>query len=354
MSVGEVPKLRQRRRLWPWLGLPVALAVIALAGWVGFWFFAAQKTAGSLDAWIAREKLFHRTWTCPHRQFGGFPSGIEISCSKPTFDGMIFGRHYAGSLAGFTASAEFSKPNDVIIHVMSPFAALSDDKTIDLNLAWNTLDVHLGGLPSDMTDIAMSGSGLKLAGHAQGVGALAASAQQGLAKISRDPANADRAIRFDVALSGVNVPAVDQFLGDTAPAEIAAVGDVTQASLDPSKTLVQTMDQWRVAGGHVYFAKLNVSRGETQINAKGPLTISPTHQLQGRLDTKCIGYESVLQRLGVDPGLITAGSLLASLLGGSHEDQKSGTQPLHIPISFNSGRLSVGPVRTSIQLPPLY
>lgn len=354
MSVGENPKLRKRRRLWPWLGLPVALVIIAAAGWIGFWFFAAQQTAGSLDAWIGREKLFHRNWTCPHRQFGGFPSGIEISCSKPTFDGMIFGRHYAGSLAGFTASAEFSKPNDVIIHVMSPFAALSDDKTIDLNLAWNNLDVHLGGLPSDVSDISMSGSGLKLQGHAQGVGALAASAQQGLARVSRDPANADRAIRFDVAFSGANVPAVDQFLGNAAPAEIAAAGVVTQASLDPSKTLVQTLDQWRVAGGHVDFAKLNVSRGETQIEAKGPLTLSPTHQLQGRLDTKCTGYETVLQRLGVDPALITAGSLLASLLGGSKEDEKSGTQPLHIPIGFNSGRLSVGPVRTSIQLPPLY
>jgi hypothetical protein len=354
MSVGETPKLRRRRRLWPWLGLPVVLAIIAAIGWTGFWYFAARQTASSLDAWIAREKLFHRNWTCPQRQFGGFPSGIEISCSKPTFDGMIFGRHYAGSLAGFTASAEFSKPNDVTVHVGSPFTALSDDKSIDLKLAWNQLDVHLGGLPSDVTEIAMSGSGLNLQGHAQGLGALAARAQQGLAKISRDPARPDRAIHFDVALSGASVPAVDQFFGNAAPAEIAAAGDVTQASLDPSKTLVQTLDQWRVAGGHVDFTKLTVSRGETQIEAKGPLTLSPTHQLQGRLDTKCIGYETVLQRLGVDPALITAGSLIASLLGGSKEDEKSGTQPLHIPVGFNSGRLSVGPVRTSIQLPPLY
>lgn len=354
MSVGQTPKLRRRRRLWPWLSLPVGLVVIAALGWTGFWFFAARQTAASLDAWIAREKLFHRNWTCPNRQFGGFPSGIEITCSKPTFDGMIFGRHYAGSLAGFTGSAEFSKPSDVTVHVRSPFTALSDDKSIDLNLAWDHLDVHLGGLPTDVTEVTMAGTGLNLQGHAQGLGALAARAQQGLAKISRDPARPDRAIHFDVALSGTNIPAVDQFLGDAAPAEIAASGEVTQASFDPSKTLVQTLDQWRVAGGHVDFAKLNVSRGEMQINAKGPLTLSPTHQLQGRLDTKSTGYEAMLQRLGVDPALITAGSLIASLLGGNRDDEKSGAQPLHIPVGFNSGRLSVGPVRTSIQVPPLY
>lgn len=355
MSSGEkIPKLRRRSSLWPWLGVPLALLVLTGVGWAVFWFVAAQQTSASLDAWIAREKIFHRNWACPNRHFAGFPSGIAIACSKPSFDGMIFGRHYAGSLAGFTASADFRKPNDVTIKVGSPFTAVSDDKTIDLALAWDNLDVRLGGLPSEVTEVAMSGSGLSLQGHAQGVGPLAARAKQGLATLSRDPANADHAIRFDVALSGTNVPAVDQFLGNDAPAEIAAAGNVTQASFDPAKTLVQSLDQWRVAGGRVDFAKLNVSRGEMQIEANGPLTLSPTHQLQGRLDTKCIGYESALERLGVDPALITAGSFLASLLGGNKDDQKSGAQPLHIPIGFNSGRLIIGPVRTSIQAPPLY
>jgi hypothetical protein len=55
--------------------------------------------------------------------------------------------------------------------------------------------------------------------------------------------------------------------------------------------------------------------------------------------------------LGVDPALITAGQVLAGLFGGGHGGD---TGRLNLPVTFSEGFLSIGPVRTQIQIPPLY
>ncbi len=176
VEVIATPKRPPRFRLW--LKLLAGLVLFLILAWTGFWLFAARQAASSLDAWIAREKAVHRTWSCPDRQITGFPVAIAITCSKPHFDGMIFGRHYSGSLAGFVATAEFRHPSDVTVNVVSPFTVLSDDKTVDMTLGWDRLAIVLGGLPQDVTAISVAGQGLSLQGHAEGLGALAARAQQ--------------------------------------------------------------------------------------------------------------------------------------------------------------------------------
>ncbi len=340
----------------PWLILAAGLGFCLILAWTIFWHVAASQSASSLDAWIAREKAFHRNWNCPNRQVAGFPFAIEIACSKPHFDGNIFGRHYSGSLNGFVSTANFTNPSDVAVKVGSPFAVISDDKTVDITLAWDELDIRLGGLPQDVAEISIAGQGLSLEGHAHGIGALAGRASHVTATLRRDAERQDQAIHFHIALNGASFPAVDAFLGTATPAEIAAEGDITQASFDPARTLVETLDQWRAAGGRVDLANLAVTRGETKFQARGVLALDAAHQLGGRLDTECLGFEPVLRRLGVNPALITAGSLLSSLLGGGGQDdpKAAGPQPLHLLVGFDGGLLSIGPVRTSIRLPPLY
>ncbi len=350
----EVTTLRRRPRFGPWLIGLAGVGLFAILAWTIFWYVAAQQTAASLDAWIAREKVFNRNWSCPDRQIAGFPFAIEIACSKPHFEGAIFGRHYSGTLKGFRATAKLMSPSVVTVKVASPFAVTSDDKAVDLSLAWDRLDILLGGLPQDVAEVSVTGQTLSLQGHAQGLGPLEGRAGRARADITRDAGRADHAVHFRVVLNGASVSVVDALLGGASPADVTAEGDITQASFDPARTLTYTLDQWRSASGHVDLADVNMTRGETQFRAHGVLSVDPAHRLQGRLETDCLGFEPVLRRLGVDPALIDAGSLLASLLGGGSHDAAAGPQPLHLPVSFDSGLLSIGPVRTSIRLPPLY
>lgn len=351
-------RMTQRKPLSfrPWLILLVGLVLfVALAGTI-FWHVVAQQSARSLDAWIAREKAFNRNWTCPNQQITGFPFKIEITCNKPHFDGAIFGRHYSGSLNGFVANAKFTNPNDVTVSVAAPFAIISDDKTVAFALSWDQLDIILAGLPQDMAAVSIAGQGLSLQGHAQGLSTLKGRASRATATLARAPGRQDHAYHFHIVLDGASFPAVDAFFGATAPAEIAAEGDITQARFDLGRVPAESLYRWQAAGGHVALTQLTATRGEMQFSAHGMLTIGPTHRLQGQLDMEGLGFEPVLRRLGINPALITAGSLLTSLLGGSPAaaSAAAGPQPLHLRISFNDGRLNVGPIRTSIRLPPIY
>lgn len=353
MPAEVMDTLKRSPNLRPWLLALFGVVVLIAVGWTVFWQLAARQTSLSLNAWIAREKTFNRNWSCPDQQVTGFPFKIAIACGKPHFDGMIFGRHYAGALGGFVASARFSDPSKVAIKIASPFAVVSDDKAIDLNFAWKNLDVLLSGLLRNVAQVSIAGQEFSLQGHAHAFGVLAGHAHRVAASFAPDATRQDHAMRFHVVLKGASMPVVDAILRTTAPADSVADGDITQASFDPGHSLARTLDQWRAAGGHIELANFLANRGETRFQAHGELALDSAHRLDGQLDTRCVGFEPVLRRLGVDPGLIAAGSLLASLLGGGDETQK-GPQPLRLRVKFDSGRLSIGPVRTSIRLPPLY
>lgn len=355
MAEPPTPKLRRkaRRSLLPsmltWLfGL---LVLIALA-WTGFWLFAAHEAAASLDAWIAREKVFHRRWLCPDRQVGGYPFAIAISCEEPQFDGMIFGQHYTGTLARFVATAQFANRSDVTVNVGAPFTARSDDKSTTLHLTWEQMAVRLGGVPQNVTEVSVAGQTVNLQGYAPGLGPLSGQAGAVHVRLTHNAARTDDAMDFHIVLTAASVPSLDAFLGGAAAADVTADGTLTQASFDPARTLAHALDQWRVLGGQMQLANLTVTRGETRIEAHGTLGLDAAHEVQGKLDTKCVGFEQILLKLGVDPGLVSVGSLLSSLLSGHSANE--GPQPLHLPVGFDSGRLSIGPVDTSIRLPPIY
>jgi Uncharacterized protein conserved in bacteria (DUF2125) len=72
--------------------------------------------------------------------------------------------------------------------------------------------------------------------------------------------------------------------------------------------------------------------------------------VKGKLDASFGGLDKAFRQLGVDPALITAGQVLSGLLGG--RGGRAGRMSL--PLTFSGGFLSIGPVRTQIQIPPLY
>ena len=345
-------RLRQNAGIRPWLVVPGVVIAVLVIGWTIFWNFAAHEAAASLDAWIAREKHFRRVWTCPDRHIGGYPAAIAITCSRPLFDGMIFGEHYLGSLAGFVATAQFSNPDDVTINVVPPFQAEPDDKSGNLQMSWDALAVRLGGIPQNVSEVSVSGTGLTVQGKTSRLQAMTMKAQQAHAVFTREPARQDRATHFQIDLQGTTIPAVDAYLGGSFPANVTASGDITEASFNPAKTMAQTLAQWSAAGGHIELSNFAVMRGETKLQARGTLSIDSAHNVEGQLDTKCVGFEQVLLRLGVDPAIVGASSLLATLLGGGKDDK--GPQPLHLPVTFTDGRVSIGPVRTNLRVPPLY
>jgi hypothetical protein len=352
-SVVGAAGARQKRPKW-WQGLLLVL-LGAMAAWSGLWSFAAHQTSQVLDAWLAREKTFGRLWSCPDRRIEGYPFGIAIACGTPHFAGLIFGQDYAGTLQGFRASAVLAHPRDVAIEVVAPFVATSKDGKVNFQITWDKLAVQLDGLPQDLWQVAVNGQNFVLRGSAGTVG-IAGRVTAATAKIVQradaDPTDG-QALDFDIALTGTALPMIDHVLGPGTPSDISAQGTATQTAFDPRLTAAQNLDRWRLAGGRVNLAAFAITRGDTKFAAKGTFALNLAHRVDGRFDTRSSGFEPVLQHYGIDPGLISFGALLGNLLsGGSGQPQQE--TALHLPVRIEDGAVAVGPIRTSIRIPPAY
>ena len=342
-----------RKRPSPLLSI-LALAILAGLGWSGFWLFAATQTGQALQAWVAREKTFGRNWSCPNPKIGGYPFAVAIACPSPRFDGLIFGHMYSGTLHGFDVTAPLTQPRDISIAADSPFVAVSKDDKVDFQLAWSDLDIRLNGLPQDLWQAEVNGKNFDLHG---GAGPLSFGGKVNSAAVTAaQRAGEDgQALDFNVTLNGATLPAIEQLLGPGIPADVAAQGTVTKTGFETSLTPAQNLDRWQAAGGRVDLTSVSLMRGDTKFEARGSFTLNAAHRVDGHFDTKSSGLEPVMQHYGIDPGLLSFGALLGNLLSGHSGDQQP-QQPtvLHLPVDFDDGRLAVGPVRTSLRLPPAY
>src|SRR5215831_17150002 len=72
--------LQSRRRTAVRYTVLVLFALIA--GWSGFWKFAAGKAETTIEGWRAREVSAGRVYSCASQTVGGFPFRIEVNCDQ--------------------------------------------------------------------------------------------------------------------------------------------------------------------------------------------------------------------------------------------------------------------------------
>lgn len=355
MSLKQAQPAKPRRRRLPRGALATSLLIFVALGWTALWWFAAGESERTIDAWVIREKSFGRIWSCPERQIAGFPFAIEITCTKPRFDGIIFGQHFDGGLNGFDATAVVFHPRRVTARLAAPFAAQSDDRATDFTLAWSSLKIVLDGLPESTWHASIDADKLAWRGALQGVGPITGRAEKVSANAAEAANRTDQAYDFKVAITAATVPDLDHFLGASSPTNIDLQGTLTQASFDPALSVAQNMDRWRAAGGQIDIFNASLTHGQAAFAARGALSLDDSHRLDGKLDTESHGFAPVLVRLGVNPMLVGAGALLSTLFTGALPDRAaSSPDTLNLTIGLNGGRISIGPAQTSLSLPPLY
>jgi hypothetical protein len=359
----DEPIVLRRRSQWKILS-PISLSIILIiivvlgAAVSGLWFFAAHETEALLDAWITREKSVDRIWTCPDRQIAGYPFKIEISCTKPAFAGEVFGKQVVGNLQGVHIDASLFHPDRADALPQAPFELHSVDGDGEMTLQWDHLRVRLDGLPQDLAAGSIDGSNVSLRGGLKGLGALAGRAETVSSVIAVMPERlAENAYSFQIVLDKASIPILDSFFGSAAPDAIKLDGIITKADFRAPGTLMQRADHWRLAGGSLELNEAAVTHGITKIAARGTLQLDDQHRPQGKLDAEFAGAEPLLRRFGVNPSLLGAGSLLSALFGGRQNGNAASTDgppALHLPVVLQAGFISIGPVKTSLPVPPLY
>ena len=72
--------LQSRRRTGLRYTILLFIVFALVAGWTGFWKFAASKAQETIEGWRAREAKAGRLYNCGSQTVGGFPFRVEVNC----------------------------------------------------------------------------------------------------------------------------------------------------------------------------------------------------------------------------------------------------------------------------------
>jgi hypothetical protein len=345
------PKTKQRLTAYSWLLPPVAVLLAGVIGWPVFWYVKSRETAAALTAWTAHEAQLGRAWSCPNQKIGGFPFSVEISCPNLLFQGEILGKTLTGTVRGFRATSPLLRTDTLLAEIDPPFIAKTSDGTVDVSMQWGELFLDLEGRPGALDRVALAGNQVRLQGKIGEIepveGAFGDVSGHFVLMRDRD----DKAYDFTVSFNQGSIPVLNSLLDTQLPIDMQVRGTISQVDLRGAETLQDFLENWRSANGHVDITTAWLTSGHIILDAKGGLDLDGQHRMKGKLDARFAGLDKAFRRLGVDPALLTAGQVLAGLLGGG---KGGGAGRMNLPLTFSEGFLSIGPVRTPIQIPPLY
>ena len=328
--------------------------LLVVLGWSALWIYAYREAGQRIDGWLRAEAAQGRMWTCPNRTIGGYPLAITVACSDPTFAGQALGQAVEATLAHVAAEASLLHPRRIALTLQAPFTYKTSDGQTDISGAWSGLDVGLRDLP-DIRTLTVSGTDLSIKGLFAQAGQQGGQAKRLEASFDRVADQPDPTIGFRVTVDDMPIAALNDLAGGTDPVAIDLVGRIDRVEIGDARTPEDAMERWREAGGRIDLGPSRLARGASRVSATGTLALDNLHRPQGRLAAQFVGLEPVLKRYGISANLAAAGSLLGSLFGGG-PPPSTPTEPgaLSLPISFQNGRLGIGPIRTQVQVPPLY
>jgi hypothetical protein len=337
--------------------VPLGLVALAFGAWSLYWYTAAEKTQAALAAWSAREAQAGRVWSCPAPVVGGFPFRVEISCSNATFQGTLLGTaRLTGTLAQLHASAQLLAPGVLVAELDPPFVAKTSDGSLDIVSRWTKLTFEAEGTPEALARIGLVGHEVLLQGSIGNLGTTKVTMGRFDAYAVRIPERADNAYKVGLGVETLAAPTLEPVIDSAARTGLDFEGTITRADFGGPVPTADQLERWRMSNGHVEVETLEFTSGTRRLAARGVLDLDTAHRPRGRLQAEVSDFDIILQQLGVDPVILSAGAALAGLLGGkpATDETSRGLSHLQLPLSVSDGYLSVGPVQTSIQVPPLY
>lgn len=342
----QSPKIQKQPDKYSWLYPSIAMVAAVSIGWSIFWYFKTRQIGAAFDGWMAQEAQLGRSWACPDRKISGFPFSVEISCTNAFFQGEALGKKLTGSMRGIHAGAPLLRTENIVAQLDPPFLLKSSDGTLDLTSQWGQLMLDFQVQNGTFERMSLSGDQIKVQGKVSGADAGTAAFDEFNSYFVVSPGRHDRAYDILVSFNQGLIPPINKVLGTEHPVALDLEATVSQVPVAGFTTFQDALDKWRTANGHLDITAAWLSSGSIIFNAKGGLDLDEQHRPQGTLDASFGGFEKAFRNLDIDPAV-----LLSGLLAGSKD---SGTGRVNLPVTFADGYLSIGQIRTPIEIAPLY
>ena len=324
-----------------------AFAVVFLAvGWSIYWLVASRLAASELQSTLAREARDGRIWSCENMRSGGYPLSIDIECGRLTVRAQTASGELVAHASGASVRAPLYTPKRVSIDLASPGDVTAGD-TLRADLTWRRLQISTRGLPDRLDRLSVSGADA----------AIRTSLDSSPVRISAFQTNFRRAfglaespLNVEISLVGVDSGLLNATIGGAGAAAFAAVGSVTQVDRAAAGSLPERLEQWRAAGGRLVLTQMSLIKDDFAAQAEGALGLDQSRRIDGKIDLRIQNpgapLANLAQRMGL--GALPLAAALAGSLFGSSNGQ---TQ---IAVSFENGRLGLGPLKGIATLPPVY
>ena len=308
------------------------VAVLALLGWSGWWWFAADTADKAARGWFAARQA--EGWQASHGGIAvqGFPSRIDLTLDHPDI---------APPHGGWRWQAPFVQVLSLSYKPWHLIAAFANDQRLDtpagpLQLASDKLQASLVLVPGPdlaLDRFQLAGDGLRLTGAAD-------LAITHLSVATRPAVGLALAHDLGIEAQGITPPAA---LLASLPAG-ALPAQIPLARLDATFTLSAPLDrhagQTRPQLQRLALREARLDWGDIRAHVSGELTPDAAGLAQGRLDLRLEGAATALD-LAVATGLI-APEARANWQTAIAALAPAG-QPLTLPVQLSGGRMLVGP-----------
>jgi len=365
------PKSLQSRRRTGRRYIILLFTIFALvAGWTGFWKFAAGKAQQTIEGWRAREAKAGRDYACGSETIGGFPFRIEVNCNQAS--AVIRSNQPPIELKAdsLVVVAQVYQPGLIISEYHGPLTIGERGKSPDIVANWTLAQSSVRGTPAAPERVSLvfdsptidrkSGDvrqNLLHAAHLEIHGRMAEGSAASRPVI-------EVALQVDRAIAPSLHPALAQPINASVTAMLRGLKDFAPKPWPVRFREIQAAD------GSIDIKQARVQQGDIIAVGSGTLSLNAEGRLEGQLRVTMTGLEQFLATIGAQqrvqaspnmdklvgaldrlaPGLgdvarQQAGANLSlgiSLLG--EQTTLEGKRAVTLPLRFSDGAVFLGPI----------
>jgi hypothetical protein len=362
--------LQSRRRTGLRYTMLLFIVFALVAGWTGYWKFAASKGQQTIDGWRAREARAGRIYNCGSQSIGGFPFRIEVNCGDAS---AVFPANQPPlelKTSSIMVLSQVYQPGLLISEFHGPLTVGELGKTPNVIADWKSAQSSLRGTPAAPSRASLvleqpvvdrmdggNRQNLLRAKHIEFHGRLAEGS------VTNNPV-------LEVALQLDQATAPDLHPAAARPTDATITGlfrGLADFSPQPWSARFREM---QAAGGRIDITQARVQQGDIVAVGGGSLSLNADGKLEGQLRVTIVGLEQFLAAIGAQQLVQTspqmdklAGALdrLAPGLGGLARQQAGanistginllgeqamleGKKAVTLPLRFNDGAVFLGPM----------
>lgn len=362
--------LQSRRRTGLRYTILLFIVFALVAGWTGFWKFAASKAQETIEGWRSREAKAGRIYNCGSQTIGGFPFRIEVNCD----DASALFRSSQPALELKTSSlvvmAQVYQPGLLISEFRGPLTVGESGKSPDIVVDWKVAQSSVRGTPTAPSRVAlvfdqpvvdrMNGGNrqnLLRAKHIEIHGRLAEGS------VARDPV-----IEIATQLEQASAPELHPAAAKPIDANVTSI--LRGLNDFAPKPWSVRFREIQAAGGRIDITQARVQQGDILAVGGGSLSLNGNGRLEGELRMTIAGLEQFLAAIGAQQRVQTSPHMdklvgvldrLAPGLGDVARQQAGanisaginmlgeqttleGKRAVTLPLRFNDGAVFLGPI----------